>query len=146
MREGSLRKVVHRWGFTGNDLGTVPCPHRCIIITRTKKCMTKEDKLAAIRRKIIEANPEIVAQTYRGSAETGYSIAITGRPIRLADVLVAMAGYSVGIECDGMAIDRHGRFFNWLKNEEHQPDWNLHADDLEQQSDETISFLYSLLV
>ncbi len=67
---------------------------------------------------------------------------ILGRPIRLADVLLALG------ETD-WHIGQHGRFFKWSRSLEEmigQPvSWTLRVDDLEKQSEETINFLYELL-
>src|SRR5689334_16148147 len=65
-------------------------------------------------------------------------VQILYRPIRLADVLLAIG------ETDWY-VGRHGRFFKWSRNLGEmigQPiSWNLRADDLEKQSPETINFL-----
>ena len=67
---------------------------------------------------------------------------VVGRPIRLADVLLAMG------ETD-WHVGTNGRFFAWSRNLGEmigQPvSWNLRKDDLNEQSEETINFLASLL-
>lgn len=69
---------------------------------------------------------------------------IIGRPIRLADVLLAMGMRRpmrgmIYCTSDGVLIDFENR-------KESGAVWNLRADDLDQQSDETISFIHSLLI
>lgn len=67
---------------------------------------------------------------------------IIGRPIRLADVLLAMNDHAP------LACSHSGGFLKggreW-KYREPVVRWNLRADDLEQQSDECIEFIHSLL-
>lgn len=66
---------------------------------------------------------------------------ILGRPIRLADILLAIG------ESDWY-IGQHGRFFKWSRAMGEmvgQPyAWNLREDDLEKQSEEMIEFLYQI--
>lgn len=69
------------------------------------------------------------------------------RPIRLADVLLAIRHrfqFSSGIEYRTASIELVVPTFEggYFKREER---WNLHADDLSQQSSETLKFLASLL-
>jgi hypothetical protein len=61
---------------------------------------------------------------------------VLDRPIRLADVLLAIGSK--------YAVDGAGEIYRsgYLTGDSV---WNLRADDLEQQSEETISFLYELL-
>lgn len=73
----------------------------------------------------------------------GY-IEIIGRPIRLADVLLALnrksntSGY--------WAVDTTGAWLDMRKSVRHiMSEWNLRKDSLDEQSEETISFLYELL-
>lgn len=72
---------------------------------------------------------------------------IIGRPIRLADVLVAMQGkdkpvQSVGVEINGRFLDCNEDMTEWHILE---PRWNLRADSLDEQSPETIEFLANVL-
>lgn len=67
----------------------------------------------------------------------------TIRPIRLADVLLATSHESD----DGFAISTRGHFlilgeYRW---EVQINKWNLRADDLQEQSEETVEFIYQLL-
>ena len=70
-----------------------------------------------------------------------------GRPIRLADVLLAMTPDRQPISVDGNGVvtsykaAADGITPVWDK----QSSWNLCADDLTQQSTECIDFLYELL-
>lgn len=100
---------------------------------------TREQQIAAIRAACIKANPEIVAQTYRGSENTGYEIEITDRPIRLADVLLALPDDSFGWG----GISRKYLFFN--SDASRSAEWNLRTDDLTAQTDECIAFIHSLI-
>jgi|ERR1700735_2616515 len=73
---------------------------------------------------------------------------ILGRPIRLADVLLA-----IGPDNQPITVDANGIITSFKANPkdwespifDKQVDWNLRADDLEKQSPETIEFLYDLL-
>lgn len=69
---------------------------------------------------------------------------ILGRPIRLADVLLAMEGK---ISNDSLSLHSGGyRDFLWYQDEKIQINfWNLLKDSLSDQSEETINFLYQLL-
>jgi hypothetical protein len=131
--------------------------------------MTKDRQIAFIREKCIEANPDIenpelrkgflclVSDKRTSTGEryiTSYDVAIHDdsleplqafRPIRLADVLLAIpnqygqklsTGYisgdriNVSLEADTLDVVAY---------------WNLRKDDLTEQSDECINFLYELL-
>jgi hypothetical protein len=81
-------------------------------------------KLKAVKNACIAANPQIDKDEARGI--------IFGRPIRLADVLLAMTRVLNGEEAQRPVLELID-------------DWNLRADDLEKQSEETINFLYDLL-
>jgi hypothetical protein len=100
------------------------------------------DKLQFIREKCIAANPEIRVDDHCFCGRT------FDRPIRLADVLLAIGKH---LEI-AYACDEAGWF--WKDNDEGDGDWNLigssgrwnlRADDLEKQREETINFLYKLL-
>jgi hypothetical protein len=64
---------------------------------------------------------------------------ILGRPIRLADIYVAYLGNGKPSET---IVDVNNHLSKELKI---MTLWNLRADDLEKQSEETINFLYELL-
>jgi hypothetical protein len=111
--------------------------------------MTTEQQKEIILKACVAANPEIWIQL--GSVEndriglTLYNEEYTGfRPIRLADVLLALGGRNehdigkvVGLEMDG---DIYGPTLATTK-----PLWDFHSDDLEHQSPPTIAFLANLL-
>jgi len=67
---------------------------------------------------------------------------------RLADVLLAIRNsgdyghYVPSVDCEGYFRAETGVV---IGDENGDMQWNLRADDLEQQSPETINFLYSLL-
>lgn len=77
-------------------------------------------------------------------------IVILGRPIRLADVLLAMnvQGLSMAIQDFGCwmreELDEHGESVEWT--EKRKANWNLSDDNLDNQSDECKEFLTKLLV
>lgn len=129
-------------------------------------------QIAAIRQKCIEANPEIVELKFGCEllGEDGskllfdpylvtYSVErlphilaktesefinfqtkeIIGRPIRLADVLLAIDA----AKPQRYHIAANGQFYRAGKE---GAIWNLRADDLDQQSDGTVSFIHGLLV
>ena len=135
--------------------------------------MNTKDQIQFISEKCIAANPEIVElhigvlarqqgtmrlflwnrRTWEAADDHRHTIGrsvfsgeILGRPIRLADVLLAMevnktfakqvpSGAYRGSKTSALTflVGRKNRL------------WNLRADDLEKQSKETISFLYRLL-
>jgi hypothetical protein len=121
--------------------------------------MTQTDKLSFIREKCIAANPEIVELKYddsdngkqfkQSSSNIVFTISIhgyprkdiheiLGRPIRLADVLLAIdkkyPGNFATVASNGWFHYGYKRCF-----------YDLRADDLREQSEETINFLYELL-
>lgn len=106
----------------------------------------REEQLAAIKEKVIAANPEQLEFVSLGGLK------VLAREIRLADVLLAaetsIKGCQLAIETDGRFIDIADKTYD-TPNKEFQNTgvkWNLRADDLDQQSDECVAFLHSLLV
>lgn len=101
----------------------------------------RHQQLTLIRQKCIEANPEIAER--RLDAEKtwdGATVNIFDNKIRLADVLSALENTSHYLE-----INQLGHFtFKGVTGGE-WGEWNLRKDDLTEQSDETILFLYDLL-
>jgi hypothetical protein len=115
-----------------------------------------------IREKCIAANPEIVELKFGCEFENvktgarfiiptnGYpndNHKILGRPIRLADVLLAIENANGNIELATYGEPLHIGHYEKPEREGYYSKayWNLRADDLEKQSEETISFLYELL-
>ena len=108
------------------------------------------EKLELIRQKCIEANPEILETlSLSENAEIIHTRTIS-RPIRLADVLLAMnklehdgsyiisaAGIFAHFKAEGARIDKALRIL--------ECSWNLRKDDLNEQPKETINFLAGLL-
>lgn len=109
-------------------------------------------QLEAVRAACIKANPSILCKDCEG---VGYYVIPTmpdGEPeqqqcncqereIRLADVLLAVKGsevYSALFPLDGY-------LWSEMDSGKTVKFWNLRTDDLEQQSDETIAFIHSLL-
>lgn len=100
----------------------------------------RKQNLQLVREACFKSNPEIREQEINTRTREGKLQNIVGwepRPIRLADVLDAMC---------------FGEFDNMpaLRAEQEKAHqvvimWNLHKDDLTEQSDETISFLADLL-
>lgn len=77
---------------------------------------------------------------------------ILGRPIRLADVLLAINQANDTNQYSGIGNNGHfttdfGEKTAWSGDGNNQKAimWNLRADDLEKQSEEMIEFLYQLL-
>jgi hypothetical protein len=68
---------------------------------------------------------------------------ILGRPIRLADVLLASGCNTYTVPKDRFHSGDLLFSGDWQTGG--QIVWNLRADDLEKQSEETISFIYELL-
>lgn len=116
------------------------------------------DKLKLIREKCIAANPEIVetpksnlvvvallgiiesnirdtGQAHLAEMKLGELLEILGRPIRLADVLLA-------IKTQWEKRDPDAMYHDIIKT---VSIWRLSTDDLEKQSEETINFLAELL-
>jgi hypothetical protein len=97
------------------------------------------EKLQFIREKCIAANPDKIW-------EVAYDdIYRRIEPCRLGDVLLAFQGQGIATK---MAIDENGYFYLFAGGSfgrEDECSWNLRADDLEKQPEETISFLYDLL-
>lgn len=166
--------------------------------------MTHQDKIAFIRQKAIEANPEIVELKFgcevvldKNKKSIALSedlqgrmhffsihhpvselqaiglelikngeIKIIGRPVRLADVLLAIGNHQdkwretnwfTWVFPVAQELGKSGEWANFcgyshdkgwalLTNKDKCPvGWNLRADDLEDQSEDTIEFIYSLL-
>lgn len=75
--------------------------------------------------------------------QDGKDFEIIGRPIRLADVLLA-----IGRRSDTWNISGDG-YFNILdvaQNWQRKASWNLRADSLSDQEPEIIDFIYELLI
>lgn len=105
----------------------------------TSNPMTQNDKLEIIKQKCIAANPEI------GTARAHWPFE---REIRLADVLLAVDVFRNGKNEHGYSVRHTGRIYEDDLNSVAKKQvgvWNLRADDLQEQSPETIEFLYSLL-
>lgn len=95
--------------------------------------MTHQQKIAFIREACIKANPEIMSLGF----------GCEGRPIRLADVLLAIGRREdrIHLSCDGWFCLLDAYTSNFMR----RFNWYLHKDSLEDQSEETIDFIYSLL-
>jgi len=90
--------------------------------------------LELIRQKCIEANPEIESRTFQFQ-----NLHIHDQHIRLADVLLAIKQKE-----DGLTPVILGDIF-WGEEGRMDTTWNLHKDDLNEQSEETINFIVELL-
>jgi hypothetical protein len=109
--------------------------------------MTRDEQLAAIRQKCIAANPNILCcdvcgKEYQDSCFINHAGQKMRRPIRLADVLLAMIAHShyPKMETSGTAL-----VFFALDNETVLGTYDLRTDDLTQQSEETVAFIHSLI-
>jgi hypothetical protein len=104
--------------------------------------MDREQKIEAIRQKCYDANPELMERRdVIGNDRLGYSVSkyIKRYPIRLADVLLAIHK-KAKIEEKGFVESLFSVEIDDLVNIH----WNLRQDDLTQQSDECIDFLFKL--
>lgn len=102
--------------------------------------MTDAEKIEAIRAKCVEAG---VPDPYRvGQITDGFCTAKIWRPIRLADVLLALQS-----KFDENEYIRKFRPFLGPIDDERFVDrlWNLRRDSLDDQSTKCLSFLHSLL-
>jgi hypothetical protein len=121
--------------------------------------MNRNEQIAAIRAACIAANPEIetkrpTACPFESSSEHGeyckgvsHTETVT-RTIRLVDVLSAIEYNSRHVSLLVLADKLHmGKYGDGRATEGYYSHvhWNLRTDDLEQQSDETVAFLVSLL-
>lgn len=96
-------------------------------------------------------NPEI-EQPYNNSGATLYD-EILGRPIHLADVLLAIQGKNIGVQTNGCFITRDpgrstyelSQWYHSFSGQYETYSWNLLKDDIRDQSPECADFLYSLL-
>lgn len=114
--------------------------------------MTHQEKLEAIRKACVAANPEIIVE----GRESGITPCACWwhknyppdgnkyRPIRLADVLLALheapRTKNVGITTlvGSMVLES-------FTKDDLRKEWNLYKDSLEEQSKETVAFIYDLL-
>jgi hypothetical protein len=120
--------------------------------------MNQKQQLDLIRQKCIEANPEIEGKLHAqwGCPKHDPSafkkqlhctcVKVNARPIRLADVLLAMHTISVYVGDDGQFY----QFDGFTDDGGHALQsktiaWNLRKDRLNEQSDECIRFLADLL-
>lgn len=95
--------------------------------------MTREEQIKLIRRKCVEQQPERALVAFGA--------------VSLCDVLLAIGPdnqpvtvNTVGVMTSYKAAD-DGQTPIWDK----QSEWNLRKDDLTEQSDECVAFLYELL-
>lgn len=94
----------------------------------------------AVRAAIIKANPTDPRWNVIRADE---------EKVRLADVLVALraiAHEGLGIDTDGLWVIPTKIFKSgWLQAAATYPVWDIYHDDLTQQREECIDFLYSVL-
>ena len=118
--------------------------------------MTRDQQLAAIRAACIRANPEIIERSYYLCATCQMKFSSLGmhnrackggatkhdklRPIRLADVLLALGNKQYEVSLGG----RLAVFFKPLTDKEIFA-WRIHKDDLAQQIEECVAYLAQLL-
>ena len=92
--------------------------------------LSPQEKLEALKKRIIEANPEIDKPTFIKELQGEFGgLGFHGRPIRLSDVLIA-----------AKALPDYGHHLAEIVSF-----WHLPHDSLDDQSEETISFLHALL-
>lgn len=98
---------------------------------------TSGEGLAAVRAAIIKAvGHDSMCMRPEGFHDHEY------RPIRLADVLVAMGARDNVVR---LAVSEAGEFLFLDSGKQPAIYWNIHTDDLSQQSEECITFLDTLL-
>ena len=112
-----------------------------------------QSKITLIREKCIARNPPITLDIALGKFQESRrfnagEVAIHyGRPIRLADVLLTFSKATFpkaeNIVMKEVGDIRLTEYWEGLKDIVRR--WDLLADDLEKQSEETINFLYELL-
>lgn len=103
-----------------------------------------------LKEKIIAANPEIIGDwsgcevcgTMCGICDDRFFKEKIGRPIRLADVLLAMKNDNIPLVEEDSWNVKVGTYDVATLIQI----WNLKDDNLDEQSIETIQFLYDLLV
>lgn len=103
--------------------------------------MTRTENIELIRSKVIETNPE---KEWTTGDTRNYDT-----PARLADVLLAI-GNKYSIQGSGHFMwygqdDDESIGWNEIWHDGQRRVWNLHRDDLDKQSDETITFIADLL-
>jgi len=110
----------------------------------TKPLQTIETEL---REAVIKAVPEIAKtgchEKYAPEHRCSYCM-VFGRPIRLADILLAIGSKKIPV-----AVDDQGAIWDWQNGDWHGNGairYNLGNDDLAAQSEETKRFLHSLLI
>lgn len=106
--------------------------------------------LPEVRAAIVKGVPEIQGHCLRHARTTKSCefCAAYVRPIRLADVLRAIAPMQEKAPGFGLSVNAYGGIFktsapDW--EEKYEAEWNLAADTLDDQSEETIAFLHSVL-
>lgn len=121
------RGIVHSlygvyWSFT------------CISLLFSR--MTHAERLQHVRQKCVEANPQILKGEWDAGIGSQPECWIP-RDIRLADVLLALQTHLTSSTV--MSVCGRICFGDDVS-------WNMRKDSLDDQSEETISFLHSLLV
>lgn len=98
--------------------------------------MTRDEQLALIRSRCIAANYEEILKRRLQKSSRGVDVVEVDYPIRLADLLLAI-------------LEKWGEYrlsnTNVYGVDGLLDSWNLHKDDLTEQSDEFIQFAYDLL-
>lgn len=111
-------------------------------VNKCNSTVTRAEQLELIRRECIKANAEI--ETYNCECFTGCHA--IGRPIRLADVLLAIGEFghhNIAVTSGSVIIEASE--IGWRDCEPKRLHWNLRKDDLTLQTDEFIQFAYDLL-
>lgn len=106
-------------------------------------------KLELIKQKCIEANPEIVINENAQLIKFDHSVEyfVQTRPITLADVLMAIDKKIInerGVRHTQYMINTQGQLAEYGILGKILMSWNL-KEPLENQSEDTINFLYELL-
>lgn len=113
----------------------------------------RQEKLEAVRAACVKANPDIVVDEIgHENGEQAPEIERVYREVRLADVLLAIqeesGAHALPSEEDGGSTESmkyNAQVWRDRRWSETLYGWNLRRDDLTEQSDECIDFLYQLL-
>ena len=116
-----------------------------------------QDKIKKIRDACIAANPEIIELDPHPDALGGFDPSWEPRPIRLADVLLAVRQWDLDKEKEfkekykGHPPVKYSKYYQFMQSiTAHGMDgeeffWNLKDDNLENQSEECVDLIHGLL-
>lgn len=125
-----------------------PTPYKQITVPNPMR----EENIKKIRAACIKANPEILGRRpeikVQPNRDELYTSAPFGHRIGIADIFLAVHRTKVGNGWEPIGNwpgDLVGYTFDYQGGVICEPIWNLRKDNLEEQSDETLSFIATLL-